>query len=266
MPDWSSELRRAIARLKMEPAREASLVEELSQHLGDRYDELRGNGVSDADACRSLREELNDSRLITDLQSVLPPATENATPGLDGREKLFAGVGNDLRQALRLLRLNPGFAMVAILSLALGIGANTAIFELLDAVVMRTLPVPSPQQLADIQEIRGRRIGSTVRLYFPDSLKRVPGLADFLFETRCCRKQSANRVELQHAQDIGSRDLDPGTIDGHLVRLLWRARGDSGHDRYLWNHLLYGGAAQKRDRRAHRARGGQGKYSRHGFA
>jgi hypothetical protein len=51
---------------------------------------------------------------------------------------------------------------VAIFSLALGIGANTAIFELIDAVMMRTLPVPSPQQPADIQEIHGGRIGSTV--------------------------------------------------------------------------------------------------------
>jgi len=61
-----------------------------------------------------------------------------------------------------MLRLNPSFAAVAILSLALGIGANTAIFELLDAVVLRTLPVQSPQQLASIREIHGGRIGSTV--------------------------------------------------------------------------------------------------------
>jgi hypothetical protein len=61
-----------------------------------------------------------------------------------------------------MLRLNPTFAAVAILSLALGIGANTAIFELLDAVVLRTLPVQSPQQLANIREIHGGRIGNTV--------------------------------------------------------------------------------------------------------
>jgi len=146
----------------MGPAQEASLVEELSQHLDDRYDELRADGVEDAEACRSLREELHDGKLITELRSVLPQTPETAAPGLDRQEKLLAGMGNDLRQALRLLRLNPGFATVAILSLALGIGANTAIFELLDAVVIRTLPVPSPQQLADIQEIRGNRIGSTV--------------------------------------------------------------------------------------------------------
>ena len=51
---------------------------------------------------------------------------------------------------------------MAIVSLALGIGANTAIFELLDAVLLRTLPVASPQQLADVQEIHRGRIGSTV--------------------------------------------------------------------------------------------------------
>src|SRR5512140_226123 len=57
----------------------------------------------------------------------------------------------DLRYGARLLRTNPGFAAVAILSLALGIGANTAIFQLLDAVRMRTLPVRDPQELAFVQ-------------------------------------------------------------------------------------------------------------------
>ena len=57
----------------------------------------------------------------------------------------------DLKHGARLLRLNPGFTVVAILSLALGIGANTAIFQLLDAVRLRTLPVKDPQQLAIVR-------------------------------------------------------------------------------------------------------------------
>ena len=57
----------------------------------------------------------------------------------------------DARHGIRLLLLNPGFALVAILSLALGIGANTAIFQLLDAVRLRTLPVQHPEQLATVR-------------------------------------------------------------------------------------------------------------------
>jgi putative ABC transport system permease protein len=57
----------------------------------------------------------------------------------------------DLRQGLRLLRLNPGFTTVALLSLALGIGANTAIFQLLDAVLLRMLPVKNPQELVEVR-------------------------------------------------------------------------------------------------------------------
>src|SRR5579864_6430545 len=58
---------------------------------------------------------------------------------------------NDLRYGARLLRINRGFAVVAIASLALGIGANTAIFQLLDAVRLRALPVKNPQDLAQIR-------------------------------------------------------------------------------------------------------------------
>jgi putative ABC transport system permease protein len=57
----------------------------------------------------------------------------------------------DLRYGARLLRLNPGFAAIAVLSLALGIGANTAIFQLIDAIRLRTLPVPNPQQLVTVE-------------------------------------------------------------------------------------------------------------------
>ncbi len=57
----------------------------------------------------------------------------------------------DLRHGARLLRLNPGFFTVATLSLALGIGANTAIFQLLDAVRLRLLPVAHPEQLAELE-------------------------------------------------------------------------------------------------------------------
>ncbi|HVJ27260.1 MAG TPA: hypothetical protein VM493_06935, partial [Vicinamibacterales bacterium] len=54
----------------------------------------------------------------------------------------------DIRDAFRALKASPVVTAVAVLSLALGIGANTAIFSILDSLVLRTLPVKAPQQLA----------------------------------------------------------------------------------------------------------------------
>jgi putative ABC transport system permease protein len=73
---------------------------------------------------------------------------------------------SDFRHALRLLRFNPGFTSIALLSLALGIGANTAIFQLLDAVLLRMLPVQNPQELIEVRvDSKHGRSGSFVNAH-----------------------------------------------------------------------------------------------------
>src|SRR5262249_3968844 len=63
---------------------------------------------------------------------------------------LFDDLLQDVRYSTRALRSSPGFAAIAILSLALGIGANTAIFSLIKAVILKTLPVSHPEQLVQL--------------------------------------------------------------------------------------------------------------------
>jgi hypothetical protein len=151
MPDWPKAIRAAIASLNLDPGREAEVVDELSQHLRDRYDEMLIRGVDPKLAERTLLSELNDGALLSGLKATVRTARPPLAVGKDASEPRLAGVWTHFRYGARLLRMNPAFAIVAILSLALGIGANTTIFQLLDAVRLRTLPVTAPQQLARIK-------------------------------------------------------------------------------------------------------------------
>ena len=154
MPDWTDELRLRLATLRLSPTRETEIVEELAQHLDQRYEELRAAGRTDADARRAAALELDDSealaRHMRQLRQtqVSPPMT----PGLPEPRFVARGLWQDLRYAARTLRRQPGFALVAILTLALGIGANSAIFALVDATLLRPLPFGDPDRIVMLYE------------------------------------------------------------------------------------------------------------------
>ncbi|MBV9268032.1 MAG: ABC transporter permease, partial [Acidobacteriaceae bacterium] len=101
-------------------------------------------------------------KLCAQLRPVFRPEIPHVALGPEKSGRFLSGAGNDFRLAIRSLRLSPGFTVIAALSLVLGVGANTAIFELIDAVMLRTLPVPAPRELVDIRVLHQGRVGSSV--------------------------------------------------------------------------------------------------------
>ncbi|HXX24527.1 MAG TPA: ABC transporter permease [Terriglobia bacterium] len=135
---WTYKISLRLRSLLDKSRVEQGLSEELRFHLEKLIEEKVSRGMTREEAryaalrelggVEQIKEECRDMRRVNYIENFL----------------------QDVRYGLRQLRRNPGFATVALLSLALGIGANTAIFQLLDAVRLRMLPVENPQQLAEV--------------------------------------------------------------------------------------------------------------------
>ncbi len=169
MPNWTQEIESRLASLRLAAGREAEIIEELSEHLEQRYAELRGEGLDEAAALALVREELRDDPDLTERmrplrQANVPPPVAVGAP----RRELLADLWQDLRLATRMLRKQKALTLMVVLTLAIGVGANGALFALVDRVLLRDLPVPEPDRLGDDlgtdgDDARGPRLAAQSR-------------------------------------------------------------------------------------------------------
>src|SRR5262249_40167621 len=139
--------------------------EETRFHLDQRTEENLRRGMSDRDARAEAARRFGNVTLA-----------HERTREADTLRKLD-DLRQDLRYAVRMLRRSPGFAAVAILSLALGIGACTAIFSVIDALMLRMLPVRDPEQLVAFR-IDDGTVKADVWYYVNHSYKNFTTLRD----------------------------------------------------------------------------------------
>ena len=163
MFDWSEYVRVNLRLRGFRPEREAEIVEEVARQLEDAYHEAIRLGADEAEARERARRHVADwAALANELQqahqgkesamATLQQKADDRAIRVQGRSALLAGWSRDVLYGLRVLAKNPGFTAVVILTLALGIGANTTIFSVINSTLLRPLPFPASGRLVLVWE------------------------------------------------------------------------------------------------------------------
>jgi len=142
-------------------ARENELERELRAHLELEAEEQRESGVPAEEAAYAAQRAFGNTGLVKE-------SVREVWGWL-----LLESLGQDLRYAFRSLRGSPVFAFIAIWSLGLGIGANTAIFSFVNAILLKRLPVPNPEQLVQLEAYEnGKRVNNNFSFPFLAALNK----------------------------------------------------------------------------------------------
>ena len=164
MPDWKRYVREQLPHLAIEPEREVEIIDELAEHLEAAYQDALANGASEREAYKLAATLFADWQLMEcELSRAERPVAGSLVRQLDkameqaqsekSQRRLISmnSLLQDLRYGLRILVKAPGFAIVAVLSFALGIGANTFLFSRIDARLHGMLSVRDPEQVVFVR-------------------------------------------------------------------------------------------------------------------
>jgi putative ABC transport system permease protein len=155
MPDWTSLVRNRLRELSPDPP-DPEVVDELALHLAQIYDEARADGIPHDQAWKAIEELLEPSNPFLQALEARKPRGRRRVhewirqePSLPQRRGAMGTIDitRDIRYAMRMLIRTPGFSAIAILTFAIGIGVNTAVFSVVNGVLLRALPYPDADRI-----------------------------------------------------------------------------------------------------------------------
>ncbi len=160
MRDIKRFVEQQVRPLGLPADREQKIVDEWSAQLEDAYEGLRAQGLPDDEAWTELRRQVPDWRALAgelrDAEPVWsrPPIVEVPARGVFGRlAALIAGLGRDARGSLRLFLKDPAFSATVVVTLGICLGANAAIFSVVETVLLRPIPVPEPDRIVGMGDV-----------------------------------------------------------------------------------------------------------------